>query len=233
MIRLAQFFRRQKLPPELERRLDEWQRLAAPSPADIPRRWVVVDTETSGLSTGRDKLIAIGAVAVEGRAILVEPSFEAVLRQETVSSRDNIELHGVGASAQEGGEDPASALVRFLEFARKDPLAAYHAEFDATFLRRAIKASLGIRFGGEWLDLATLVPRKFPVLARELHGLDPWLARFGIEVGDRHNALADAFATAQLFLIADGRARRDGKNRLADLLAIAGEHASGMARLGR
>jgi DNA polymerase-3 subunit epsilon len=227
---LARLLGRRELPPDLALRLAAWRRLPAPDPATVARRWVVVDTETSGLDTARSNLISIGAVAIEDDAIVVAPSFEVVLRQEIASSRENIELHGVGAAAQAAGEDPPHALVCFLEFARKDPLIGYHVTFDAAFLRRAIKAQLGMRFHGEWLDIAVLAPLKFPDFARSQHGLDGWLARFGIEPGARHNALADAYATAQLFQITARSAARDGQTRLRDLLMVAGEHASTMAR---
>ena len=223
---------RRELPLELALRLDAWRRLPEPDPAAVTQRWVVIDTETSGLHMARSKLIAIGAVAIEHDAIVVDPSFEVVLRQEIASSRENIELHGIGAAAQAQGEDPVHALIRFLEFARKDPLVAYHVAFDATFLRRAIKAQLGMRFHGKWLDIAVLAPLKYPDLARGQRGLDGWLARFGIDPGARHNALADAFATAQLFQIAQRRAASDGQRRMRDLLMIAGEHASGRVRHG-
>ena len=58
------------------------------------------------------------------------------------------------------------------------------------------------------------------------------LRRQGIDPGARHNALADAFATAQLFQIAQRRAASDGQRRMRDLLMIAGEHASGRVRHG-
>jgi DNA polymerase-3 subunit epsilon len=229
---LARFLGRRELPPDLALRLAAWRHLPVPDPAAVPRRWVVIDTETSGLDTARSKLISIGAVAIEDDAIIVDSSFEVVLRQEIASPRENIELHGVGAAAQAGGEDPPHALVRFLEFVRKDPLVAYHVTFDAAFLRRAIKTQLGMRFDGEWLDIAVLAPLKFSDLARGGRGLDRWFARFGIDPGARHNALADAFATAQLFQIAARRAAHDGQRRLCDLLMLAGEHVSTMMRDG-
>ena len=48
--------------------------------APVPGRWVVVDTDTSGLDPLRDRLLAIGGVAVDDRGILLEDSFEIVLR---------------------------------------------------------------------------------------------------------------------------------------------------------
>jgi DNA polymerase-3 subunit epsilon len=223
---LDYFIRPRALPPSLAARVTAWQRLPAADPAMAPRRWVVVDTETSGLDTARCNLIAIGAVAIENDAIVVAPSFEAVLRQDSTSPRANIEIHGVGAEAQAQGEEPAEALIRFLEFVGKDALIAYHVAFDAAFLRRAIKAHLGLRFTGEWVDIAVLAPVTYPDFARSRRGLDGSLARFGIEPGARHNALADAYATAQLFQIVARRAARDGRRRLCDLQSVAGEHAA-------
>jgi DNA polymerase-3 subunit epsilon len=227
---LDRLIQRRAVPPELAACLAAWRRLPEADPALAPRRWVVVDTETSGLDTARCNLIAIGAVAIENDAIVVAPSFEAVLRQQSTSSRENIEIHGVGAEAQAQGEEPMQALVRFLEFARKDPLIAYHVAFDAAFLRRAIKANLGMRFGGEWVDIAVLAPLTFPDFARSRRGLDGWFARFGLDPMARHNALADAYATAQLFQIVARRAARDGRWRLCDLQTVAGEHAANLAR---
>ncbi len=228
---------RRDLPPAIALRLAAWRSLPQPDTGVPPRRWVVLDTETSGLDTARDALISIGAVAMEDDSIVVAPAFEAILRQANPSSHENIALHGVGAGAQSQGEDPVEALIRFLEFARKDPLVAWHASFDAAFLRRALKRHLGPGLANEWLDVALLAPRKLsgqkigspgPGVA----GLDDWLARFGIDPGARHNALADAYATAQLFQIAAQRVARDGQRRLCDFLELAGEQVAIRQRQG-
>lgn len=231
------FLSRRELAPDLASRLSAWRSLPRPDMGAAPRRWVVLDTETSGLDTARGKLISLGAVALEDDAIVIAPAFEVVLRQAKPSSHENIALHGIGAGEQVQGEDPAESLIGFLEFARKDPLVAWHAAFDAAFLRRALKTHLGLRLQSEWLDLAVLAPRKLadPGAARGPGAdaaLDDWLARYGIDAGERHNALADAYATAQLFQVAARRAGRDGQRRLRDFLDLAGEHASIRKRQG-
>lgn len=234
---LGHLLGRRDLSPAIASRLSAWRSLPQPDTGAPTRRWIVLDTETSGLDTARGALISIGAVALEDGAIVVAPAFEAILRQAKPSSHANIVLHGVGARAQSQGEDPAEALMRFLEFARKDPLVAWHAAFDAAFLRRALKTHLGLRLGSEWLDVALLAPRmlsanKAARAGASGAGLDAWLARFGIDPGARHNALADAYATAQLFQIAAQRVARDGQHRLCDFLDLAGEHAAIRQRQG-
>lgn len=167
------------------------------------QRWVVVDVESSGLDIHADKLIAIGAVGVRGNAIDASDSFEVVLRQDAVSTDENILVHGIGGTEQRSGEAPAAALLDFLEFIGGDPLIAYHAFFDESMLKRACQTHLGFTFAREWLDLAHLSPALLPpgpLESRRGKGLDDWLADFGITVSERHRAVADAVATAQLWL---------------------------------
>ncbi len=162
-------------------------------------RWVVVDVESSGLDATRAELLAIGALGVRDGEVDLADGFEVVLAQEVPSGNDNIEVHGIGATEQMGGEDPASALAAFLAFIGKDPLVAYHAPFDATLLGRAIRRRLGIGFDRPWLDLAEIAPLVWPGRVSAEAGLDGWIESFGIPMAHRHRAIVDCLATAQLF----------------------------------
>lgn len=173
-------------------------RSGAPGEARGTQRWVVLDVETSGLDTGTDALLAIGAVAVHGDRIAIADSFETLVRPERASSRDNILLHGIGEQAQLEAVDPGQACRALSDYAGDAPLVAFHASFDRAFLRRATKAGLGRALGNRWLDLAELAPALYPdVKAR---ALDDWLGHFGIAVDQRHHASSDALATATLFI---------------------------------
>lgn len=204
------FSPKNKLNEQQEQRLRSWRALHPVSTkAELDRsRFVVVDVETSGLSLTKDRLIAIGAVAVANGKIDLDDSFEVVLHQEVTSPKANILIHGIGGSAQTGGQKPAEALLAFLEYLRKDPLVAFHVTFDETMLRKAIKQFLGFNFKHSWLDLAYAVPGLHPELAAKFRALDDWLAFFNIRNYARHNALADAVSTAQLFMIASKVARQ-------------------------
>ena len=68
-----------------------------------PDCWVVLDLETSGLDTGRDALLAIGAVALGAHRIVMADSLDMVVRPAQASSRSNILVHGLGAQAQRKG----------------------------------------------------------------------------------------------------------------------------------
>lgn len=197
------------LTQQQRERLSAWRELpkAALGGRLDASRFVVVDVESSGLNLALDRLIAIGAVAVTNGRIDMADSFEVVLQQSEFSSHENILIHGIGEEAQRAGVPPANALLSFLEYLQKSPLIAFHVTFDATMIGRAITQHLGFRFRHEWLDLAYVVPGLFPETGRYCRLLDQWHAHFGISNHLRHNAIADAVSTAQLFMIAAREAR--------------------------
>lgn len=176
-----------------------------------PPRWVVVDTETSGLDPSHDALLAIGGVAVDENGVRAADSFEVVLRHEGASDRHNVAVHGIGRDAQRAGTPPPAALASFAQWAGDSPRIAFHADFDRAFIERAAKAA-GVRIGGApWLDVAPLAAAlsNDRTLRAGRASLDEWLAACGIDCTTRHNAASDALATAELLL----RLRADAARR--------------------
>lgn len=206
------FGKRPPLTPEQSQRLAAWQVLLRPA-SDQPlngSRCVVVDVETSGLRLWEDRLISIGAVALVNGKVDLGDSFYVVLQQDTVSDKENILLHGIGGSAQIEGMPAADALLAFLEYLRRDPLIAFHVTFDQTMIARAMRQYLGLSFKHPWSDMAYVMPALNPELAARYRSLDDWISHFGIRNEARHNALADALVTAQLFQV--GLHQAAGKN---------------------
>lgn len=160
-------------------------------------RWVVVDCETSGLDVARDRLLSVGAVAVSGGEVRLADRFSALVRQEIPSAASNILIHGIAGDAQRGGRPLQDVMVELAEYLAEGVPVAFHAPFDAGMLRRH-----GLKLKRDWVDLATLMPALFPGRSPRQGTLDPWLGEFDIPPHQRHDALGDAFATAQLLLVA-------------------------------
>jgi DNA polymerase-3 subunit epsilon len=201
-----------QLRPHQTARLGIWRAIpdASQSASVEHSRFVVVDVETTGLNLMQDKLISIGAVAVVNGKIALGDSFYVVLQQQAASEKGNILVHGIGTSAQLEGDPPVEALLSFLEYLGKSPLIAFHVTFDETMIKRALRDYLGFSFRHPWLDMAYVMPSLNPPLAKKYRALDDWVGHFGIRIDARHNALADALATAQLFQVA--LAQTDNKN---------------------
>ncbi len=211
MNRLLRWFANRMPLNELQRqRLAAWEalpRAALGTPLNNAR-CVVVDVETSGLNLMEDRLISIGAVAVVNGQIALGDSFSVVLQQATASQKENILLHGIGGSAQTEGVPAEEALLAFLDYLGKSPLVAFHVTFDQTMIQRALRQYLGLSFKHPWLDMAYVMPALNPALAARYRSLDEWIGHFDIRNEARHNALADALVTAQLFQVALAQARK-------------------------
>ncbi|MCG6575101.1 3'-5' exonuclease [Pseudomonas sp. AF32] len=197
------------LPDALQRRLEN---LPAPSPLGEcslrEQRWVVMDLETTGLNLNKDQVLSIGAVVIEDGAIDFSQQFERTLQCDKEKLGPSVLIHGLAPSAIAAGSDPAEALLAFMEFVGDSPLLAFHAPFDAHMLGRALKDYLGYRLQHSFLDVADLAPMLCPQASLRKGGLDDWIGWFKLEVQERHNASADALATAELALILFSRARQ-------------------------
>jgi DNA polymerase III subunit epsilon len=164
-------------------------------------RWVVVDTETSGLDPERDRLLAIGGVAVNDDGIWLDDSFEIVLQGGPSGDPANIVVHGIGHAARAAGMPERQALAAFQDWCAGAPRVGFHTDFDRAVLQIAL-AGAGIPADeAPWLDLEPLAAALLPDALRHGRGnLDDWLAALDVECSDRHNAASDALATAELLL---------------------------------
>jgi DNA polymerase-3 subunit epsilon len=197
------------LNSEQERRLGQLQPFTPLGEHSLrQQRWVVVDLETTGLNMSRDQVLSIGAVVIEDGAIDLSQQFEQTLLRVAHKPGPAVLIHGLGPSAIAAGNEPAEALLDFMEFVGDSPLLAFHAPFDQHMLNRALKDSLGYRLQHVFLDVAEIAPMLCPQANFRQAGLDEWTAFFGLQAEERHHASADAMVTAELALILFSHARR-------------------------
>ncbi len=175
-------------------------------------RWVAIDCETSGLDAARDRLLSVGAVAVTSGRIELAEVFKAGVKQQAPSAAENILIHGISGDAQLAGSPLPQVISSLAAYVGDATPVAFHAPFDAQVLRRH-----GFRPSAPWHDLAQLAPALFP--GRKAKLLDDWLAQFDIPAHARHDALGDAFATAQLLLVVLAEAKRQGIGSVEGLRA--------------
>lgn len=180
-------------------------------------RWVVVDVETGGLDPRADPLLSIGAVEIRGGHLNLGAGYEVRLKQASVTPHDNILVHGLTDTLQRSGLPPREALLGFAEFAAASPRVAFHAAFDRDALNTAFEKELGWQPSYAWLDAAVIAPLLFPQHAATCRHLDDWLKQLSIANFSRHSAVADAAATAQLWLILLDTAQCQRLHTLGDL----------------
>lgn len=192
--------------------IDSLKRLLGSSEAEAPRRWVVLDVETTGLDAARDELLAIAALGLahdptqpeRPPRIVLADSFELLLHSEGRAQPDaefkrNVLIHGIGLEARRQGVPRAAGLQAFVDWLGPSPqlpLLGFHIGFDEAVIQRALRAELSMRLPNPWIDLAPVVQTLDP--AGRPRSLDEAMDAHGIGCLQRHQASADALATAEL-----------------------------------
>lgn len=192
-------------------------------------RFVVFDSETSGLDMAKNRLLSIAGVAMAGPEVQLDDAFEVMVAQPDVGGANAAVVHGLVSNDLAGGLPENEAAARFLAFAGDAVLVAHHAAFDIQMLRKAIASHRGAKVWNQTIDTAQLAERVEvgPMSSnhatgadqRSAYRLDSLVERYGIEVSERHTAAGDALATALLFQRLLKKAQRRGIHTLGDLLA--------------
>ncbi len=180
-------------------------------------RFVVLDTETTGLDARNDRIVTIGAVAVVAGEIVMRDGFSAMVRVEENTSA--VEVHGVTRDETRKGVEEPLALEHFLEYLRDGVIVGHHIGHDIGVFNAALGRHWGIELLNRSLDTMDLTLHleragAFTGPIRRFT-LDALCEMFGVVPHDRHTASGDAFLTAQVFLRLLKLAGRHGRTTLA------------------
>jgi DNA polymerase-3 subunit epsilon len=182
---------------------------SAKLPADLKDvRFVVLDTETTGLDTETDRMLCIGALALKNKTIAIQESFEVYIKQPLYHPK-SVQIHGILKDEHKKCVTEQDALKQLLAFLKDAVIVAHHAGFDLAMINNALKRQGLPKLKNSVLDTATLYKRtliKSPILERkEQYSLDDLADKFNISKKDRHTALGDAYITAIAFMVILGR----------------------------
>ena len=160
--------------------------------------YTVFDTETTGLEPANgDEIIQIGALRVLNSRLLQQEHFDQLVDPRCALKPASIAIHGITDGMVLGQPTIDQVLPAFHDFCLDTVLVGHNVAFDMRFLQIK-ESSLGIRFDQPVLDTLLLSSVAHP--NQQSHSLEAIMQRLGIEVDQRHNALADATATAKVFL---------------------------------
>jgi DNA polymerase-3 subunit epsilon len=162
-------------------------------------RFVIFDTETTGLDPGEDHAVSLGAVSMTGGRIALGDTFDRIIATEIHPSRDSIVVHGLTPGKIANGHQPQDVLSDFLLWAGDAVLVAHHSAFDLTMLNRMGESLCGAPIQNLVLDTAHLARHADRRRRGNHYDLDSLLDRYDIpRSGARHTALGDALLTARL-----------------------------------
>ncbi|UCH81626.1 MAG: 3'-5' exonuclease [Nitrospiraceae bacterium] len=196
--------------------------------SEIP--FVVFDTELSGLDPKKDFIVSIGAIKMSGSKIHVSREFYRLLKPEGDMSRKSVEIHGITPGELEKKESMETVLPDFLEFITDSVLVGHFINIDIDFINASLKKlnkgrltnpAVDTHFLHDWLYKHGGEFKRHYRGASGKTDLFSISQKYGISVYTAHNALNDAFITAQLLQKFLHFLRPEGIRTLNDLLDIA------------
>lgn len=154
-------------------------------------RVVILDTETTGLSSKEDRIIDIGCVEL----IHGEPTgetFQTYINPEKEVSPGAFKVHGLHWDFLKKYPTFSEIAKDFLAFIQNSTLVIHNAPFDVGFLNAELKRAQYEHLANPILDTLALAKKKFPGAASK--SLDALCRHFRIDLTKRslHGALLDA-----------------------------------------
>jgi DNA polymerase-3 subunit epsilon len=183
-----------------------------------------LDLETGGLDTRRDPVIAVGMVPVRAGVVRLGEAYRTLVRPSAleVITPDSMRAHQLVPSDLAGAPPLAEVLLEVEERLREGALLVHQAALDVAFLKRAFQEA-GRRWPGppvvDTVDLLVKAEKRKrfvdpDAIEEPALNLGDARRRHGLPEYQQHDALSDAVATAELFLVLR---RRIGARTLRDL----------------
>ena len=162
-------------------------------------RFVVFDTETTGLNPKTDHILSIGTITIKDATINVEDSLECYLEQDHFNA-ETVEIHGILKGGYINKIEETEAIKLFLKHIEGAVLVAHHIAFDVAMINQALKRMDLPKLKNKLVDTGQLYKKTKYVKDNKHYGLDQLCNTFNITMHDRHTASGDAYLTAILFL---------------------------------
>jgi DNA polymerase-3 subunit epsilon len=156
--------------------------------------YAIVDLETTGGKATRHRITEIAIALHDGEKIVER--WESLINPEQYIPMGITELTGITQEMVEDAPKFYEVAKKVVEMTEKAVFVAHNVRFDYSFLREEFKR-LGYTFSRRQLCTVRLSRKAFPGLRS--YSLGKLIEHFGIQVDDRHRAMADVLATVDLF----------------------------------
>jgi len=192
-------------------------------------RFVVFDTELTGLNLRKDSIVSIGAVKMAGGRIHLGDYFYRLVRPETALTGKSILIHELTPDEVAVCPDIETLLPEFIDFCRNCVLVGHFVSLDLGFLNKELKRlynrtlqspAIDTQRIYRWLTKKKKNGCSYHEEKSEDLDLTSLAAKYRIPASRAHNALDDAYVTAQLFQRFLTELPGAGIHTIADLIQI-------------
>ncbi len=185
---------------------------------------LALDFETTGLDPRSEAILSIGYVVIRDNRILLRESAHHQIQVNTPIPEQSVRIHHITDERAQRGEHLSSVMPILLEAMAGRVLLAHHASIECGFLNAACRRLYGYPLPMRFIDTLALercrAARRQVTLAPGQLRLFNLRDQYGLPRYQAHNALIDAIATAELFLVQLAQIKgNDSDIRLRDLMA--------------
>ncbi|MGJ8682339.1 exonuclease domain-containing protein [Paraglaciecola sp.] len=179
---------------------------------------VSVDFETTGLNAVTDKLLSVGFVDLDKQQIKLGSCYHQIINTEDRLDAENVKIHQITDQQKSQGKPLREVVEALLKALAGKVMLVHFAQIEQQFLKQACVELYGVSPPFMILDTLAIAKRKLDQrniaydpqelrlsALRKTHGLPSYFA---------HNALNDAIATAELFLVQ----QKSGEKKLKELV---------------
>lgn len=160
----------------------------------LPNKLAFIDTETTGLSVTRDRIIEVGIVRVEDNKITAK--YQTLLNPGFIFPEMITNITGITPASLENVPTFRQVKDDILEMLKDCVFVAHNVRFDYAFLKNEYKRE-NITFSSKHFCTARLSRSLFP--QHRSHNLDSIIERFHISCANRHRAFDDAFVLWEFY----------------------------------
>jgi DNA polymerase-3 subunit epsilon len=160
---------------------------------------IILDTETTGLSAEKDRIVEIACVELSNY-IPTKNIFHSFINPGIKVSEDAFRVHGYSDEFLATKPKFKDVAQNFINFIKNKKLIIHNADFDLGFLNNEFKRlNLKPILKSDIVDTLQIARSKFPGVG---NSLDALCKRFkiNIETREKHSALLDCYLLSKVYI---------------------------------
>ena len=160
---------------------------------------VILDTETTGLSADKDRIVEIACIELSNH-IPTKNIFHTFINPETKVSADAFSVHGYSDEFLSNKPKFKEVVKNFLDFIKDKKLIIHNADFDLGFLNNELRR-LNVKpiLKSDVVDTLQIARSKFPGVGNSLDALCKRY-KINVEAREKHSALLDCQLLSKVYI---------------------------------
>lgn len=160
---------------------------------------VILDTETTGLSADKDRIVEIACIELSNH-IPTKNIFHTFINPETKVSADAFSVHGYSDEFLSNKPKFKEIVKNFLDFIKDKKLVIHNADFDLGFLNNELRR-LNVKpiLKSDVVDTLQIARSKFPGVGNSLDALCKRY-KINVEARGKHSALVDCHLLSKVYI---------------------------------